>query len=82
MPYIDPQRRFILFQRQEGTTGGLYISRRQADGTWTEAFNITETYPDINGVCPQITPDGRFLFFLRGNVYWVDAQFIFDMIDG
>jgi hypothetical protein len=86
MPFIDPEGRFLIFSRLSFGGGAyLYASLRNADRSWSEPINVTVARPDIRGECPQITPDGRFLFFLRYeegvfNVYWVDAQFLYDLL--
>ena len=44
--------------------GDLYIGFREADGSWSEAANLG---PAVNSTaidyCPNLTPDGRYLFF-------------------
>ena len=86
MPFIDPRERFLLFSRQSfGGSAGLFVSRRNTDGSWADPINVTLTRPEVQGECPQLTPDGRFLFFLRYengafNVYWIDARFLRDLL--
>ena len=86
MPSIDPQSRFLIFSRQSyGEATGLFASVRDVDGSWSDPIDVTLARPDVQGECPQLTPDGRFLFFLRYesgtfNVYWVDAQFLYDLL--
>ncbi len=66
--WVAPDESMLIFSswgRDDGHGGGdLYISFRQADGTWQEARNMG---PDVNSdrldYCPLVTPDGRFLFF-------------------
>ncbi len=46
-----------------------------------DPINVGERYPEISGVCPQLTPDGRALIFLSqrtgtNNNVWVDARFL------
>lgn len=85
MPYVDPDGRFLLFSRLvEGSSAGIFLSRRETDGTWGQPVSISDARPDVRGECPQLTPDGRYLFFLRYesgvfNVYWVDAGFLEEM---
>jgi hypothetical protein len=75
-PFIDPGGEYILISRIDGTAGHIAASFRGEDGTWTEpvALDLGDaSYP----VCPYVSPDGKYLFFLsRAKVYWVDAQVI------
>ncbi|MFC2136156.1 hypothetical protein ACFLTH_16190, partial [Bacteroidota bacterium] len=80
MPFIDRQNRFIIFCRSH-----MYFSERIYGGSWTQPRSITSDYPNIHGICPQITPDGNYLFFTIMNnevstVYWTSAQFIYDSL--
>lgn len=95
-PYIAPDESFLLWDvEREGDYGAdIYLSFRQSDGTWGKALNLG---PEINtGLYdqqPRVTPDGRYLFFwkgdeklredgskfLVGSLYWVDAQVIHDL---
>lgn len=71
-PTVDPDERFVIFaSNRPGGFGvyDLYISYRQSDGTWGPATNLG---PEINSVgtsrsWPQISPDGRFLFFVSSS---------------
>ena len=74
-----------MFCRQTNVGGrisqGIWLSRKRENELWSDAVNISEAYPEINGACPQITPDGKYLFFLKWennvhNVYWVSTEAI------
>ena len=83
MPYIDRQNEFMLFCR----FADIYITERLPEGGWSQPENISIDYPYIRGTCPQITPDGNYLFFtiinnLVSHVYWIDAQFILNDYTG
>jgi hypothetical protein len=57
--------------------GGLHISYRKEDGTWTDAKSLGKAFE--RAICPYVSPDGKYLFYLvmgRGynDVYWVDAR--------
>lgn len=76
-PFVDPLGEYILISRIGGTGGGhIAASFRNADGSWTEpvALDLGRIgFP----VCPYVSPDGKYLFFLSWpNVYWVDSQII------
>ena len=77
-PYVAPDGSYMLFAR-----GGLYVSIRKSDGSWSEAANLGETFK--KAICPYVSPDGKYLFYLvmgRGfnDVYWVDAGCVKDEI--
>lgn len=58
--------------------GDLYISFKNAAGTWTKAKNMGNTINTGNyEFCPFVTKDGKY-FFYSGNkdIYWVDAKII------
>lgn len=83
-PYIAPDENFIIFSRveyNENPYGDLFISFKKNDGTWTKARNMESINTFSHELCPVITPDGKYLFFLsmRNNAslpYWVDAKII------
>ena len=78
-PFISPDESYIVFSIE----GNLHISYRLKDEKWTEPRDLG---PDINSnhldICPQITPNGKYLFFTtRRNfpdfkIYWADADFV------
>jgi hypothetical protein len=83
-PFVAPDESYLLFSSNR--TGGLddigdlYISRRLADGTWTEPVSLGEPVnTPRQEVFPGLSPDGKYLFFCRdtpghdNDVYWVDA---------
>ena len=83
-PFIAPDESSLLFssnRRDPDHDGGdLYISRRLADGSWTDPVSLGEPVNSPRQeVFPGLSPDGKYLFFARdtpdrGNdVYWVDA---------
>lgn len=83
--FIAPDESYMIMEsfRGEGGYGGadLYISYRMKDGSWSESINLG---PKINTGAterfPSVTPDGKYLFFLRvsdgSDFYWVSAKII------
>jgi hypothetical protein len=83
-PYISPDELVLIF---DAYTAGpaqpeIYVSFRQADGSWTEAVKLG---PEINATqteyAPSLSPDRRYLFFHReidgnGDIWWVDAEIL------
>jgi hypothetical protein len=78
-PFIAPDASYIIFYWQDD----LYISYNLTDREWTIPQNLG---PDINSealeICPRISPNGKYLFFVSGRVgraavtYWADASFV------
>ncbi|OGU61384.1 MAG: hypothetical protein A2V66_16020 [Ignavibacteria bacterium RBG_13_36_8] len=83
MPYIAPDESYLIFVRTMKESGDdLFISYKDSNGKWTEAKTlgdkINSTYHDL---CPNVTPDGKYIFFLsqrdgESYAYWVDAKII------
>jgi len=83
--FISSDDTLLLFaSNRPGGSGGLdlYVGFRSADGGWTAPVNLG---PRINSAVhdrsPSLSPDGRYLFFLRGqgenyDYYWVDARIL------
>lgn len=67
-PFIAPDESYILFdsQREEDSFGNsdIFISRRQNDGTWSEAKNlgpkVNSSYMEMSSF---VSADGNYLFF-------------------
>jgi hypothetical protein len=82
-PFVAPDESYLLFSRtRPGWRSDLYVSFRSADGTWSDAANLGRTLNlEHNEVCPVVTPDGEYLFFLRvsrevNEVFWVSSSVI------
>jgi Tol biopolymer transport system component len=89
-PAVAPDESYLVVDsayRQGGRlVGSLYVSFRQADGSWTEAVSLhaalNATEADVYAM-PRITPDGEVLFFERyeaetdrSDIYWVSTAVI------
>ena len=95
-PYIAPDESYFIFCsfRPGGLgSGDLYISFRQKDGSWGKVINMGDRINGpLNERFPNVTPDGKYLFFNstrkipgaaanapgngQGDVYWIDAKII------
>jgi hypothetical protein len=84
-PFIAPDESYLIFsssRRAHGKEwGDLWISRRKADGTWTDPVMLPEPVnSNLQERFPMVSPDGKILFFTRQtpghsqDVYWVDAR--------
>ena len=84
-PFIAPDESYLIFSRtvpEERGRSDLFISFRTAEGTWTEAVNMGDEVNSLhNETSPVVTPDGRYLLFLRvsgdvNDVYWTSTRII------
>lgn len=84
-PFVAPDESYLVFSsnRPDASQGmeDLYVSFH-SDGGWSEAVNLG---PAVNTaateLCPRVSPDGKYLFFLSSksgtyDAYWIDAQVI------
>lgn len=78
-PFISPDGDYLIFSNP----GGLNVSFKKKDNTWSDAINIG---PEINASnvngSPRVTADGQYLFFVSAGrdrpwgIYWVSADII------
>ncbi|MFH0736709.1 MAG: T9SS type A sorting domain-containing protein [bacterium] len=89
--YVDPEERFMIFLSfRAGGLGmdDLYVSKRNANDTWSTPINLGSRINSVNPeIFPAISPDGLYLFFTSNrygdmgyNPYWIKAQFVYDLI--
>ncbi|UCC44921.1 MAG: PD40 domain-containing protein [Candidatus Zixiibacteriota bacterium] len=81
-PFIAPDESYIIFSMDED----MHISYNMPNGKWTTPQTLGD---DINSesldLCPRISPNGKYLFFVsRRNgpdflTFWADASFIEDL---
>lgn len=81
-PFIAPDERFLLFDcyRKDGFggEGDIYVSFRDPDGNWSDAFNLGA---DVNGpgvdFCASVSPDGKYMFFTKNrDIFWVSIEIL------
>jgi len=91
-PFIAPDESYIMWDGIKDSGFGsvdLYISFRQQDGSWGIAINMgNKINTDAYEAGAKVTPDGKYLFFVRVvtsttdnpysdiDIYWVDAKII------
>jgi ankyrin repeat protein len=82
MPYIAPDESYMIFVSTGHPAAAgqfhFFISYRGQDGSWTTPVSLGEKIHAVQqGLCPYVTPDGKFMFFIgQGDIWWVDAGFI------
>lgn len=77
--YVAPTESYMVFgaEKNEGMGGtDLYISFRNADGSWTDPQNFGNTINTAaNEFAPDITPDGKYMTYDSNNdIYWVAVE--------
>jgi Tol biopolymer transport system component len=84
-PYISSDGSFILFDSErpsEFEHGGIYVSFRNEDGSWSEALSLGPKINATNSLIPSLSPDGKYIFFSRDNdIWWVSARIIHELRD-
>jgi hypothetical protein len=83
-PYVTPDESLLVFVAPdpEDTRGrmDLFVSRRDAAGAWSEPRQLGGSLSSPgHEMCPQLSPDGRYLFFLTTRTgfwttHWVAAS--------
>lgn len=84
--FVDPKERYLIFcaMRQDGLgRGDLYISFRQADGSWTKSINMGAKVNSVHHeLCPYVTADEKYLLYTSDqDIYWIDAKIIDEIRD-
>jgi len=83
--YVSPDGSFILFDSlrpSEFEHGAIYVSFRNEDGTWSEAFNLGPKVNATHSHIPSLSPDGKYIFFSRENdIWWLRSQIIHELRD-
>jgi hypothetical protein len=78
-PLIAPDSSYLMFARTDVKTNGavirLYITYPDGGGGWLEP-RLLDQVP--YGLCPLVSPDGKYLFFLSSpqSVGWMSTGFI------
>ena len=84
-PYIDPDRRYLIFasNRPGGKgRGDIYLAIADGKGGWSDPIPFDERVNTPgHELCPLVSLDGTaFLFTSNKDIRWVSAQVIEDMI--
>jgi len=81
--FVSPDESYIIFcgKRRSGFgQGDLYISFKNADGSWTKSVNMGEKINTKNHeLCPFVSNDGKYLFYTSNkDIYWVSTEIFKD----
>ena len=76
-PYTAPDGSYLIFSRSKDTNSvsRLFISYADHKGGWSNAVLIDKI---SYGLCPVVSPDGKYLFFLSSpqSISWMRTDFI------
>lgn len=77
--FIAPDESYIIFcaDRPEGLgRGDLYISFKQADGSWTKSMSMgSRINTEGHELCPFVSNDGKYFFYTSNqDIYWVSTE--------
>ncbi|MCX6835860.1 MAG: hypothetical protein NTW07_12175 [candidate division Zixibacteria bacterium] len=80
-PHIAPDESYIIFNRFDQTdpkNTGIFICYRDKSGKWLPAVMALGGSKDKGGLSPRISPDGKYLFFVRGSegMWWMPAKLV------
>lgn len=78
-PHIAPDESYIVFTRFDETNvknTGIFISYRDKLGKWLPAVMAEGGTKEKGGLSPRISPDGKYLFYVNGGIWWMPAKFI------
>jgi len=89
-PCVSPDETMLLFTRGGAVDGSsdypsIFVSFKDSEGNWGEAKQLIRL--GYNVLCPQLSPDKKFLFFLGpgaggegGRTYWVSADILEELL--
>ena len=75
-PHIAPDESYIVFTRFDQTdekNTGIFISYQDKPGKWFPAVLAVGGDRKSGGLSPRISPDGKYLFYVNGGMYWMPA---------
>ena len=78
-PHIAPDESYIVFTRFDETNEkntGIFISYKDKSGKWLPAVLAVGGTRERGGLSPRISPDGKYLFYVNGGMWWMPAGFI------
>lgn len=78
-PHIAPDESYIVFTRFDQTNvknTGIFISYKDKSGNWLPAVMAEGGTKEKGGLSPRISPDGKYLFYVNGGMWWMPAGFV------
>ena len=78
-PHIAPDESFIVFTRFDETNvknTGIFISYKDKLNNWLPAKLALGGDRKSGGLSPRISPDGKYIFYVNGGMWWMPAGFV------
>lgn len=66
-PFIAPDESYLILCSNPPDNGGLYISFKLDDGSWSKTVNMGANINKNTGygaICPSVSRDGKYLFYV------------------
>lgn len=77
---ISPDGSYIVFDAQRPSSQDpfdMHVSFRMDGEIWSDALNFTSNFDHSDASMPNLSPDGKFLFFTsNSDLYLVDAKIL------
>jgi hypothetical protein len=73
-PYVVRDQSYAVSTRFDEThpkNSGIFISYRDISGKWLPGAMLQGGSKDRGGLSPRISPDGKYLFYVNGGMYWM-----------
>jgi Tol biopolymer transport system component len=78
-PHVAPDESYIVFTRFDETdvkNTGIFISFKDKSDKWLPAVMVEGGTKEKGGLSPRISPDGKYLFYVNGGMWWMPAGFV------
>jgi len=78
-PHIAPDESYMVFTRFDETNEkntGIFISYKDRSGMWLPPVLAVGGDRKSGGLSPRISPDGKYLFYVNGGMWWMPAIFV------
>ena len=87
-PCIAPDESFLIYwiqDEEDHRSSCLHISFKNAGGQWSDPIRLETGGKPLHGMCPILSPDGRYLFFngrrnVTNDIYWVEIGSVIDSL--
>ncbi len=78
-PYIAPDESYLVFTRFDETNEkntGIFLSHRDPSGNFLPPKLVLGGDRKSGGMSPRISPDGKYVFYVNGGMWWRPAAFL------
>jgi len=87
-PCVASNESYLIYQiedEEDHTISYLYISFKDHEGKWMNPIRLEPGGEPLKGMCPVLSPDGKYLFFNgwrfpTNDIYWVEIGSCIDSL--